>query len=120
MNNQEKFKEDLLRQFINPEKIEKAPEGFTSKVMTRVRLEKLPLIASEKFRKINLVPVISAVVTVILIASAFLIPGSQSDSLANPVLSLIKNIKFSVPEIDLSSIFRFPFHRLRCMCLSEF
>ena len=34
MNNQEKFKEDFLRQYINREKIEKAPDGFTSKVMT--------------------------------------------------------------------------------------
>ena len=41
MNNQEKYKEDLLRQYINPEKIEKAPEGFTSKVMTRIQLETL-------------------------------------------------------------------------------
>jgi hypothetical protein len=106
MNNQEEFKDDILRQFITSEKIEKAPEGFTSKVMARVQADTLPLMVTEKSRKKNLVPYISSVVTILLIASAVLIPGSQSDSLVNPVFSLIKNLKYSVPEINLSSIFR--------------
>jgi len=31
MNKQDQFDEDLLKRFINPERIEKAPEGFTSR-----------------------------------------------------------------------------------------
>jgi len=108
MNNQEVCKEDLLRHFISPEKIEKAPEGFTSNVMTRVHLlETSPLIPAKRPWKKNLVPAISAAVIVLLIASALLIPGSQPDSLANPALSLFKNLKFSMPAINMSSIFRF-------------
>ena len=106
MNKQEEFKEDLLTQFMTSERIEKAPEGFTSKVMARVQVDTLPIMVAEKSRKKNIVPFISFVVTILLIVSAVLIPGSQSDSLVNPVFSLIKNIKFSVPEINLSSIFR--------------
>ena len=106
MNNREKINDDLLRQYISPEKIEKAPEGFTSKVMTRVQLETRALILAEKSWKKNLVPAISAAITILLIASAFLIPGSQSDAFANPVLSLLKNLNFSMPEIKLTSIFR--------------
>ena len=106
MNKHEEFKDDLLRQYITSKRIEKAPEGFTSKVMARVQVDTSPLMVTEKSRKKNLVPFISSVVTILLIASAVLIPGSQSDSLVNPVFSLIKNIKFSVPEINLSSIFR--------------
>ena len=106
MNNQEEFKDDLLRQYITSERIEKAPEGFTSKVMARVHVDTLPIMVAEKSRKKNMVPFISSVVTILLIASAVLIPGSQSDSFINPVLSFIKNIKFLVPEINLSSIFR--------------
>jgi hypothetical protein len=106
MNNKEEFKDDLLRQYITSERIEKSPEGFTSKVMTRIQVDTSPLMVAEKSRKKNLVPFISSVVTVLLIASAVLIPGTQSDSLANPVFSLIKNIKFSVPELNLSSIFQ--------------
>ena len=107
MNNQEKYNEDLLRQYIAPEKIENAPEGFTSRVMTRLRLEKMPLLVPERWIKRNLVPVIFSAVTLLLIASAFLIPESQSDLLALPVLKLIKNLKFSMPEINFSSILHF-------------
>jgi len=106
MNNQEKYKEDLLRQYINPERIEKAPEGFTSKVMTRIQLEKQSSMVAQSSLRRNSVPVISAVVTILLLAAAFLIPGSESDSLALPVFKLIKNIKFSFPELNLSSVFR--------------
>jgi hypothetical protein len=105
MNNQEKYNEDLLRQYITPEKIEKAPEGFTSKVMAGIRLEKIPLMVPERSRKKNLVPVIYAAVALLLVVTAFLIPESQSDLLALPVLKFIKNLKFSMPETSLSSIF---------------
>lgn len=104
MNDQEKYNEDILRQYITPEKTEKAPEGFTSRVMTRVRLETMPLMVPERWIKRNLVLVIFAAVTLLLIASAFLIPDSQSDSLSLPVLNFIKNLKFSLPEINFSSI----------------
>ena len=107
MNNQEKYKEDILRQYINPEKIEKAPEGFTSKVMTRIQIETVPLKAPGRLRNKSLVPVISSAVTIILIVTTFLIPGSESDSLALPMVKFVKNIKVSLPEIDLPSIFRF-------------
>ena len=107
MNNQEKNKEDLLRQYINPERIEKAPEGFTSKVMTRIQIETVPLKAPGRLRNKSLVPVISSAVTILLIVATFLIPGSESDSLALPMVKFVKNIKVSLPEIDLPSIFRF-------------
>jgi len=106
MNNQEKYNDDLLRKYISPEKIEKAPEGFTSRVMAHIQIETIPSAVTGGLKKKNLVPVISAVVTILLIAAAFLIPGSESDSLTSEVLDLIKSTKFSLPEIDLSSIFR--------------
>jgi hypothetical protein len=106
MNNQEKYSEDLLRKYINSENSEKAPEGFTSNVMTRVRLETLPLTTIEKSWKKNLIPAVSVTVTFLLIASAFLISGSQSDPLTNPLLDLINSLKSSIPEINISSLFR--------------
>ncbi|MDO9339607.1 MAG: hypothetical protein Q7T72_03670 [Bacteroidales bacterium] len=107
MNKQEKYKEDLLKQYINPERIEKAPEGFTSKVMMRIQLEAALLKAAGRLRNKNLVPVISAAITILLIVAAFLIPGSETDLSALPVVELIKNIKVSLPEINLTSIFNF-------------
>jgi hypothetical protein len=105
MNKREQYNDDLLRQYVSPEKVENAPDGFTSKVMTRIHLETQPFIPAEQSWKKNLVPLISAFVVILLIVSAFLIPVSQSDSLANPALSLFKNLKLSIPEINLTSIF---------------
>ncbi len=107
MNNTDKHTDDLLREFITPERIEKAPDGFTSKVMTLVRLEKSHLLPVERPWKKNLVPMISVVVTVILLVSAFLIPSGKTDPISNPVLSLIKNLKLSFPDVNISSVFRF-------------
>jgi hypothetical protein len=106
MNNQEKYTEDLLRQYITPEKIENAPEGFTSKVMTQILLEKQTLSVPERSWEKNLIPIISVAVTALLIASAFLIPHSQDDSEISSVLNLLKNVNFSMPELKASSIFR--------------
>jgi hypothetical protein len=109
MNNQDKYKKDALREYITPEKIEKAPEGFTSKVMTLIQLNAHSFSVAERSRGKNLVPLISAIVTILLIASAFLIPGSKSGSSALPVLSYIKNIKLSMPELNMSSLFHLTF-----------
>jgi hypothetical protein len=106
MNNQEKYMDDLLKEYIIPERSEKAPVGFTSKIMTRVQLE--TMVAGRKQSK-NLVPLISALVTVLLVAAAFLIPGSQNGKLSDTVISLINNINIPVPSVDLSSVFRSTF-----------
>ena len=107
MDKQEKYKEDLLRQYINPDRIENAPEGFTSKVMTRIQLDTVPLKDAGRLQNKNLVPVISAAITILLIVAAFLIPGSETDLSVVPVVELIKNIKVALPEINLTSIFSF-------------
>ena len=106
MNSQEIYKEDLLRKYIDPEMIEEAPKGFTSKVMTQIQLESKPLPVTQTLREKSFVPVISASVTVLLIAAAFLIPDNKSASLTSLFLNLSKNLKISLPEIDLSSVFR--------------
>ena len=58
MNSQKKYKEEVLRQYINPERIEKAPEGFTSKVMTQIQMERIPVRLAGRLRNKSLVPVI--------------------------------------------------------------
>jgi hypothetical protein len=102
MDNREKYTDDFLRQYIIPERSEKAPEGFTSKIMTRVQLETKVV---EKARSRNLVPLISAMVTLLLTAVAFLIPGSQTSKLTDTVMNLFRNVNISVPSLDLSSVF---------------
>jgi ethanolamine ammonia-lyase large subunit len=105
MNNQGNFNEDLLRKYISREKIEEAPDGFTSKVMARVSKEATPVVVREHMWKKYMVPAISALITVSLFVAAFLIPENQTDTVSLTILKIIKNLKFSIPEIDLSSIF---------------
>jgi hypothetical protein len=107
MNNQEKIKEDILREFIYPERIEKAPEGFTSKVMTLIQMESIPLKNSEKSRNRNIIPYLSVAITLLLIIATFLIPADKSGSFSLILLEQIKNIKITLPAFDLNSIFNF-------------
>ena len=87
----------------------------TLKKLLKDSLQKLyPVLRSKLYHwwfqaypeKRNFVPVIYATVILFLLAAAFLIPVSESHSLAFSVLNIIKNIKFSLPEINLTSIFR--------------
>jgi len=105
MNNQDQYPEDLLKQYINPDGIEKTSEGFTSKVMSRINLETVPLATASSSVNRNLVPVISIVVTILLIVAALLSTGSKSDTLTLPAINLFNNIKSALPNLKLSSIF---------------
>jgi hypothetical protein len=106
MNNQEKFNEDFLREYLSPERIEQAPEGFTSKVMSRVNLEKKRP-SEERLIKKSLVPLIYAGVIAVLIALSFLIPGEQSDSLTAPFLKILFKTGLTMPKLNLSSLYNF-------------
>jgi hypothetical protein len=90
MNKQENNKEDLLREFINAEKIEKAPEGFTEKVMSIIQTESKPVIVKERYRIRNMVPIFSASITIILIIATFFIPAETNGPLAIPGLKLFQ------------------------------
>jgi hypothetical protein len=106
MNNQEKYEEDLLKKYINPERIEMAPERFTADLMARIQLENAHEYAAEKSAGKSFVPVISVAVTVLLLAAAFLIPGSNTDSLSPTILKLIHNLKPLLPELSMSSLLK--------------
>ena len=109
MNNQEKYEEDLLRQYINPERIEMAPKGFTSKVMARIQLEGVHKKTAIHSMKKNLVPVISVAVTVLLLIAAILIPGNKTELLTPEILKFFNNIKGQLPEPGISSFFKLTF-----------
>lgn len=102
MNSSEKYKDDLLRGYISPAGAENAPEGFTSNVMTRVRLESLPVVSKKR----NLIPVIYGIFTCLLIATAVLFPGNNAESLFNPVIDIFSDIKDYLPVISLSSVLK--------------
>lgn len=107
MNKSEKLKEDILSGFIHPEKIEKAPEGFTENVMTRIHIENLsPVIPNKYFYNIK-VPLISGLVTVALIISALLLPETDKNSMFIPFLNRLSNFHVGLPDINLNKFVDF-------------
>ncbi len=109
MNNKNKYKNDRLKQLIDTDRIELAPEGFTSKIMSRIEVDVKLSGAAARKENISHVPVISVAVIVILIVTALFVPTGRNDSLSLPVLEFLKNVKVSLPSIDLNSIFSFNF-----------
>jgi hypothetical protein len=105
MNNSDEFKKDLLKEYISPGTIEKAPTGFTSKVMMQIQTETSGSRVPVRSRKINTVPVVSVIIIVSLLVAAFLMPGSKSDTLTPLLLDIVKNISSSLPVLKVSSFF---------------
>jgi hypothetical protein len=107
MNTQEENNDKVMREHFNPELIEKAPHGFTEKVMTLVSLEAKPVKAREKLSSRIIVPAISAAVTIILTVTALLLPASGYDSATLPWLKILKNLNLPAFNLDLDSLLSF-------------
>jgi len=105
MDKQELHNEDPLRSYINPERIEKAPEGFTLKVMTQIEKGMVPSKSLRQDRKRSLVPYISSGLILALTCAALLLPGSESISLTIPAMEFFKNAMSILSDFDLGSIF---------------
>lgn len=100
MNKQDQYDEDLMRKFLNPERIEKAPEGFTSKTLTRIQIETQTERVRNGFFVRNRVPLISTLITAGLIIAAILIPANETDSVGSAVWKLFRDLEFSLPRIN--------------------
>jgi hypothetical protein len=99
MNKQDRYDEDLIRKFLNPDRIEKAPEGFTSKTLTRIQIETQTERVRNGFFVRNRVPLISTLITAGLIIAAILIPANETDSVGSAVWKLFQDLEFSLPRI---------------------
>jgi len=94
-----KFEDGILRKYINPENIEKAPEGFTGRLMTQIQLEKVPVKAPDKFRINYLVPAISVTVAVLLIISAAFFGTKENITAYDPIIRFFDSIRIPFPDI---------------------
>jgi len=101
MNKQEINDEDLVRKFLNPDKIERTPEGFTSKTLTRIRIETQSEKADKGFFARNRVPVISAVITAGLIIAAILLPAGETGSIGSAIWEYFRDIELTLPGLSL-------------------
>jgi len=90
--------EDILREYIDHDRVEKAPENFTQNVLAKIRLESVPQKAPGKQWKYRTVLVVSAIITIILIVLASVLPEvAQAPS---PVARFFQNIDLPVLRIN--------------------
>jgi hypothetical protein len=100
MNKQEMNDDTLLRNYLNPEKIEKAPDGFTSKALTRIQIETQSAKVNKGLLVKNRVPLISAAITAGLILTAIMIPAGETESVGSTVWKYIQDLEFRLPVIN--------------------
>jgi hypothetical protein len=105
MNDNKNFDDSLLREYINPETREKAPEDFTLNTMSLILSESTFAKTSGVKKRVNRVPIYSSIITLSLIATAFLTPEGKTNILTPDLFRFIKNIHVSIPRIDITSIF---------------
>ena len=100
MNKQEMNDDTLLRKYLNPEKVEKAPHGFTSKTLARIQIDTQSAKVKNGLLVKNRVPLISAAITASLILAAVLIPAGQTESVGFTVWKYIQDMEFTLPVIN--------------------
>lgn len=96
MNSLNKFEEDPLRKYIQREGIEKAPEDFTSDIMSRITAG---VVAERKVPKVwsrISVPVITACIISILTISAFVFNNHGATE--------TRLVSRYIPEINISML----------------
>jgi hypothetical protein len=105
MNKNGNPERDQLREFIKPDHIENAPEGFTEKVMSEISLETCNK-ASVSHPTGYIVPIVAAVIiTVLTIAAIFINSGDTSFKLpwtldiSLPAINFNKFLNFSLPAV---------------------
>ncbi len=102
MNEENRFDDDLLRKFLNPGRIQKAPEGFSSKTMTRIRIEvQSPAHGLKSFFIKNRVPAVSVLVIAGLFVAAALLPSQDPGDKISLIWKYLQNVNISLPQFKL-------------------
>lgn len=84
MKQRQEFETDRLKKYMTRADTEMAPDGFTDKLMTQIRMETATTAHSSASGKRGLIPYISTVITALLILTVLIFPGAESVS---PVFS---------------------------------
>ncbi len=104
MNKEVHIEDDNLRRYINPGSIEKAPEGFTAKTMTRIEIESESITKQRTKLFKSPVLLVSILGTAALIAAAIFIPAGTSDTIGLAVVKYLSNLGISLSGIKLSPL----------------
>jgi hypothetical protein len=104
MNNSGKNENDILGKYINPERIEKAPERFTEKIMAHIQFERAPSRMPGKIPLSVLVPFISAIITLALIVLAIIFSSPADNTDLSGLMKHLINLNLAIPKIKMDSI----------------
>lgn len=97
MNDSNEFRDDLLKRYLNKESIEKAPEGFTERMMNQLMTEPAYTPEKQARKPISAIPLVSLIITIILILLA-VFAGKTEHAGTNILLTgLLKSINISWP-----------------------
>ncbi len=99
MNNTGNLKDDILKRYLNPGKAEKAPESFTSRLMSRISYEPAYKVTDKPVKR-NFIPVISGGFVTLLLLAALLLPKGNSKDLLIPASDLIKNAETALSKLN--------------------
>ena len=102
MNMNDRYDDDILKQYINTESIEKAPEDFTHNVMREITVEREPLKAKGKLRTGRILAAVFVIIIVILVIIAANIPGGAREP--SSLIGKLQNFDFPELNISLESI----------------
>ena len=100
MDKQEKYDEDLLKTFLTPDRIEKAPEGFTSKTLARIQIEKQSSGLARSFFGKNLVPLVTLAVCAVLIIVSVVLPTNDPGPAGSVIWNYLRNSGISLPALN--------------------
>lgn len=92
MRTEKIMNDDVLRKFLKGTDIQKAPEGFSSKVMSHIYMEVKPVRPERNY----LIPVVFGSVFALLTIAALFVPESSFNF---PEIRLPENINFTFPEL---------------------
>lgn len=101
MSRQDHNEDDILRRYINPGMIEKAPDSLTSGIMKSIEGEALPRFSIRSLVSRHHVPVISFIVTAALVAAALLFPGGPANPVADPLVKFFGSIATRFSHISI-------------------
>ncbi len=98
---------DLNRRFMNPESIEKAPEGFTGNIMSAVRVE--PQVSVRK-RDVGIKVPLAVLAFMLALAIISVFAGSDNSVPGGEISKLLQSISFvkikaiSLPGLNLPGL----------------
>jgi hypothetical protein len=102
MKREDELKKDLLRDYIGTESFDKAPAGFTERVMETIRLQPVAGVSKRRNHNRFSVPVIFSMVTTGLILAALFLPVGTSKVLLLP--GFLEKIKLPSLEISFDAL----------------